>query len=79
MFVHIHAPKPTIKKIHIAKCPDCNKRSRFLQFYTPYYGWDTTCILCGRNWQDGEWMPLEFARGIRKHMIANAKHMWRTL
>ena len=77
--VHIHSPQPTAKEIKGMICPDCEKRTRMLSFYTPWYGWDSTCLRCGRNWQDGEWMPLDFVRQSRQTSIQRAKQQWREL
>lgn len=50
-----------------------------LMFFTPWYGWDSTCIKCGREWQDGEWCPLDFVRQSRQKSIAAAKKRWRSM
>ena len=71
--IHIHAPQPTEKSAVAVTCPDCKERTRMLSFFTPYYGWDSTCIKCGREWQDSEWMPLDFVRGSRQKNIDRAK------
>ena len=44
-----------------------------------YRGWNSTCINCGRQWCDGEWLPLDFYRGVRKENINAAKRLWRKL
>jgi hypothetical protein len=77
--VHIHAPKATAKFISTTICPDCKQRTRMLQWFTPWYGFDSTCIRCGRSWSDGEWMPLDFVRQSRQRSIAAAKATWRSL
>lgn len=77
--IHIHAPRPTDKTCRAATCPDCKKRTRMLSFFTPWYGWDSTCLRCGRHWSDGEWMDLDFVRGARAKSIAAAKRRWRTM
>lgn len=77
--VHIHAPAATAKRAHGQTCPDCKKRTRMMEFFTPWYGWDSTCLRCGRAWQDGEWMPLPFMRGAREQNIARAKNIWRRM
>lgn len=77
--IHIHAPAATAKACDIMHCTDCNRRTRYLSFFTPWYGWDSTCIRCGRNWMDGEWMPLPFMRGAREHNIQRAKAFWRRM
>lgn len=77
--IHIHAPRPTEKAILITICPDCKRRTRMIQFFTPWYGWESTCIRCGRSWQDGEWMPLTFEPQSRQKSIQRAKKLWRRL
>jgi hypothetical protein len=79
MYVHIHAPPATAKAVCEAKCPDCKQRTRMLQWFTPWYGWDSTCIKCGRRWSDGEWQALDFVRQSRQKSIENAKAIWRKL
>ena len=76
---HLHAPSATAKTIHAGTCPDCKKRSRFLSFFTPWYGAQSTCLQCGREWSDGEWMPLPFCKKARKNNIATAKSQWRAM
>jgi hypothetical protein len=75
--LHICAPPAIERKIFADACPDCGKRSRFLCWLYEWYGWEKTCIKCGRRWADGEWMPLEFERGARQKSIARAKEKWR--
>ena len=77
--VHVYAPQPDTKAIHATVCPDCGKRTRMISFHVPWHGWDSTCIKCGRNWQDGEWMALDFVRGSRQKSIANAKRRFRAM
>ncbi len=77
--LHIHAPKATAKFIKKQICLDCKKRSLFLEFFTPWYGIDTTCINCGRTWGDGKWCPLEFYRYARRDNIIAAKKLWRSM
>ena len=75
--VHISAPQPDMKAVDVATCPDCKQRTRMLSFHTPWYGWDSTCIKCGRHWSDGEWMDLPFIRGSRQKSIDAAKKRFR--
>ena len=77
--IHIHAPCPTAKRIFTTICPDCDMRTKMLEFYTPWYGWDSTCIKCGRNWLDNEWMDLTWERQSRQKSVARAKELWRKL
>ena len=75
--IHLYAPKPTSRWIRAGTCPDCKKRTRFLGWHYEWYGSDQVCLRCGREWSDGEWMPLPFMRGARAHNIAEAKARWR--
>lgn len=58
-------------------CPDCGRWSAFVALFQEYYGWDVTCLLCGRSWIDGEWQPLPFQRFARRDSIAAARRAWR--
>jgi ribosomal protein L37AE/L43A len=77
--IHICAPKATYKRVFATNCPDCKKRTRMLQFFTPWYGWDSTCLRCGRMWSDGQWMPLDFVPQARQKSIDRAKKLWRRM
>jgi len=77
--VYIYAPPAIMKSAMATTCPDCGKRTRMLQFLTPWHGWDSTCLRCGRCWGDGEWLPLPFVRGARQKSIEAAKRRWRSL
>lgn len=77
--IHLHAPAATAKEAEATTCPDCKKRTRILAFFTPWYGWHSTCLRCGREWGDGEWLALPFARGARQRNIEQAKRQWRAM
>jgi hypothetical protein len=36
-------------------------------------------LRCGRQWDGGEWLPLEFRRGVRADNIKHAKERWRAM
>ncbi len=75
--VHIYAPPVTRRFVLAKTCPDCGKRTRMLGWAYEWHGATVVCLRCGREWQDGEWMPLPFMRGARAHNIAEAKDRWR--
>jgi hypothetical protein len=77
MGIHIYSPMVSKKFVLAGKCSDCKKRTRFLGFAYEFGGFDVTCLRCGRHWQDGEWIPLSFARSARKDNIDEAKRRWR--
>jgi hypothetical protein len=76
-YCHINRRRYGMKSIVGAHCPDCKRWSRIIGFHQEWYGWDETCLRCGRGWQDGEWLPLEFERGVRARHIRQAKATWR--
>lgn len=75
----IYVTRATEKRIRTEDCPDCMKRTRMLEILTPLHGWYSTCLLCGREWADGEWLPLNFERGARMKNIESAKKRWRLM
>ena len=77
MNVHIHAPKPIKKNIHTGHCPDCKRHSWFIGLFYEWYGPSITCLRCGRRWESGEWLPLDFVRGSRQKSIEAAKRAFR--
>lgn len=75
--IHINFTKTHRMELSRGTCLDCKKYTYFLQFFQEWYGWDSTCLRCGRNWQDGEWMPLGFSRTARQDNIDGAKRRFR--
>lgn len=78
-YIHINCPEVTRRAIVAGNCLDCKRRSRFASFFQDWYGWRSTCLRCGRSWDDGEWLPLDFVRGARAKSIESAKRRWRKL
>lgn len=77
-YVHIYAPPTLRKKAFVCDaCPDCGAKTLMLSFFQEWYGWHSTCIKCGRQWEDGEWLALPFMRGARAKSVAEAKTRWR--
>lgn len=77
--LHVCASQPTRKSVYAGKCPDCKQRTRFVGVFYDWYGWDSTCLKCGRQWKDGECQPIEFERGARKKSIEAAKRRFRLI
>lgn len=75
--VHTFSPPTTDKAIASVTCPDCGKRTRFVGFFQDWFGWRFTCLRCGRSYEDGEWLALDFVRGSRRKSIDAAKARWR--
>ena len=74
--LHINFPNYTRVEKYRNKCPDCKKRTYKLARFQEWYGWYVTCLNCGREWQNNEWLPLDFYRGVRKNNIDKAKKIW---
>lgn len=77
MQIHINRPRIDKKRLSHGKCPDCKRHVFFMWFYQEWYGWDITCLRCGRSFGDGEWLPLTFSRTARQDSIGSAKRRWR--
>ena len=75
--IQINAPRYSKVEKFRKKCPDCQKRAYMIASHQEWYGWDITCLSCGRHWQDGEWIPLDFYRNARKDNIDNARKIWK--
>ena len=75
--IHIYAPDAETVSIGRRECLDCKRNSYFTAIFTEYFGWDTTCLNCGRSWCDGEWMPLDFVPQSRQRSKDDAKKRWR--
>jgi len=77
MTIHISWTQTHDRNASIKFCPDCKKRSVFVSFFQEWYGWDTTCLRCGRNWIDGEWQDLDFYRYARRDSKQAARSRWK--
>lgn len=75
--LHINIPRYDVVKKIRNMCPDCKKRTYKLVTHQEWYGVDVTCLSCGRNWQDGEWVALDFYRFARRDNISRAKTIWK--
>lgn len=76
-FIHINWTHHSAKSVTRDYCPDCKTQTRFMGFFQEWYGWTETCLRCGRKFADGEWMPLDFVRGVRASNIKQIKAHWR--
>ncbi|NNP70963.1 hypothetical protein [Acinetobacter sp. Ac_5812] len=79
MNIHINRPRYAAKDCYRFECLDCKKKTFALAFFQHWHGWHTTCLNCGRQYDDGQWVTLEFCRGIRKQNKDWAKNTWRSL
>jgi hypothetical protein len=75
--IHINYTRTHDRKVTRKICPDCKQKSVFIHFFQEWYGWDSTCLNCGRRWCDGEWMPFAFYRNARKDSIESARMRWK--
>ena len=74
---HIGFTQTHKRAIHRLVCADCKRKSYFASFFEEWYGWDSTCMNCGRHWQGGEWVPLDFYRYARQNNKEDARLRWR--
>jgi hypothetical protein len=73
--LHVNFVRHIIAMLHRIDCPTCKKKTYATAFYQEWYGWDTTCLRCGEEWQDGKMSERPFERGWRtKRIIAAKKH-----
>lgn len=75
--VHILRPECVTKSAIGGTCPDCKQRTRFLTYSYEWYGPDSTCIKCGRSFNEDGWVNLPFVRGSREKEIKRAKDRFR--
>ena len=74
---HILFTKTHYRQINRRACLDCGRLSYFACFFQEWYGWDITCMRCGRRWSDGEWMSLPFCRTAREDSRNAARRRWK--
>ena len=75
--IHINYTKTHEASICWRTCTDCQKRSPMVYLFQEWYGWDITCMRCGRSWQDGEWMPLDFLKRSREKSKQRARKRYK--
>jgi len=76
--LHVKMADPVLRAlIRCACCPDCGRRTFMAGTWEAWYGWTTTCLRCGRTWNDGEWCSLPFSRTARAKSIDAARRAWR--
>ena len=74
-YVHIGTSVASAADTRTHYCPNCSKRTRFFAWFQEWYGWHSTCLTCGDQWQDSDAMPRPFMRGWRKKNIDKALKM----
>lgn len=75
MNIHINLSKPSEISIHRFNCLDCKKHAYAISFFQDFYGPQTTCLFCGREYIEGQKVPLDFLKGVRlKNKQAAKKH-----
>ena len=58
-------------------CIGCDRNSFFVDSFQEWYGWNGTCLKCGEQYSDEEWLPRPFARAWRQRNIEHAREHWR--
>lgn len=66
---------PTIKDFgrKYQKCIDCKRKRYFWCIYQEWYGWSGTCLTCGAQFDDREWLPKPFEPRWRKKNVKRAR------
>ena len=77
MTIHVYRPEVITKHATAGTCPDCGQRTRCLGHSYEWFAGDSTCIKCGRSFNEDGWVPLPFVRGSRQKEIARAKEQFR--
>ena len=75
--IHVCVARPAKTALTSTVCPDCGKHTRIIGILYEWYGWDSTCLRCGRHWSDGEWMDITFEPKARKKSVEAAKRAYR--
>ena len=75
--IHINYTKAHKQDINRTFCPDCKKDLYFALFFQEWYGWDSTCMRCGRIYSCGEWHRLPFYRYARRDNKDSARRAWK--
>ena len=76
--IHINVPRYESVIIRRLECMGCGYKDRlFVTTMEEWYGQRGTCLRCGEQFADGEWLARPFMRGWRKKNIENAKKLFR--
>lgn len=75
--IHINVTRYDRVSILRFDCIHCEKSRFFVVASQEWYGRIGTCLKCGEQFGDDEWLARPFARGWRKENIANAKKVFR--
>lgn len=62
----------------VRMCPNEKRRRRMFGWFQNWYGWNITCLGCGEQWADGEWLERPFKPRWRQENIDHAKKLWNT-
>lgn len=70
------SPEVTKAKKWRRRCPSCTFRATHVGYFYEWYGWHVTCLRCGEQWQDGEWLERPFMPRWRQRNIEAARKRW---
>jgi len=74
---HISPTQTHARRLARGICPDCNKYTYFAIFHQEWYGWDRTCLRCGRKWSGRERIPFSSPRTARRDSVRAARDRWK--
>lgn len=75
--VHVCWTRKDEQRIVRDLCPTCWRRVFFYDWFQEWYGWHSTCLKCGDQWQDGLMCPRPFKPRWRQENIEQARREWR--
>jgi len=71
--IHICYSRKDIEDVFVQKCPSCERENaQFYAWAQEWYGWHLTCLECGEQFADGEWLERPWSPGWREKNILKA-------
>lgn len=71
--IHILRGRKDMEEVKTMKCPSCERaEAQFYGWFQEWYGWHLTCLECGEQFADGEWLERPWCAGWREHNILKA-------
>jgi hypothetical protein len=71
--LHINWTRYSEVLIGVHACPTCKGFAEMLDRFQEWYGWYSTCLCCGEQWQDSEMCERPFRPRWRRDNIENAQ------
>lgn len=75
--VHLYAPAPCLRMIRWHVCHDCKKLSPFAILCYEWHGPSSTCMRCGRDYNEDGMVRAPFMRGWREENKRQMRKYWK--